>query len=74
MPLILIFIINAIVFILSLIGVIAAYFERKWKWFIVILICVILSAAGVAMELGYWFLPSAAQKSPVYVRQALTPL
>jgi hypothetical protein len=74
MTLILIFIVNFIVFILCLIGVIAAYFERRWKWFVLILICVILSAAGMTMELSQWLIAPPARELPPFVRTPVSPL
>ena len=68
MPLVAIFVVNLIVFILCVIGVLSAFFSRRWKLFIVILIGVILSAGGVAVELAQWLLPPPSSEKMLFLR------
>ena len=71
---ILIFIVNSTVFILLIIGMLAAYFERRWKWFFPILVCVILSGLGVFLELSQWFFPGGSDQLPTLPRAPFSPL
>jgi hypothetical protein len=73
MPLILILSGNFVVFILSLIGAQASYFGKSWKWFVLAVICVLISGACIFAELAQWLIPPL-HESTVVMRQPTTPL
>ncbi len=73
MPLILILIGNFFVFICCLIGAQACYFKCNWKWFTVSVLCVLVSAACILLELSQWLFPPEHQTA-VFVHQPTTSL
>ena len=68
-----IFAASLFVFIVSMIGALGNYFERRWKWFFFTLLCVIAGTAGMAVELYQWEAPTP-HELPMVVRTPLTPL
>jgi hypothetical protein len=68
------FIASFFVFIMSLIGALGHFFGRHWKWFFIILACVVISGACTFIELYLWLAPPPPHELPVIVRQPLTPL
>lgn len=60
-------------FIVSMIGALGNYYEKRWKWFLFMLLCVIASTAGMAMELYHWEVPKP-HELPIVIRTPQTPL
>jgi hypothetical protein len=73
MPLILILIGNFFVFICCLIGAQACFFKGRWKWFVVSVLCVLVSGGCIALELYQAWNPPEGEL-PVVVRSPITPL
>jgi len=73
MSLIIILIANFFVFIICLIGAQTCYFKKRWKWFCLMLTCIIMSGACIFIELYQWLVPPQ-QDLPVVIRQPTTPL
>jgi hypothetical protein len=73
--LILILIGNFFVFIICLTGAQACYFKKRWKWFFLMVACVLISGTCVFIELYQWLAPAASRELPsVFIRQPTTPL
>ena len=68
MPLVAIFAVNLIAFILCVIGLLSAFFARRWKFFAVMLLASILTAGGVVVELGQWLLPPEQSERMPFLR------
>ncbi len=64
---------NFFIIIVCLIGLQAAYFRGRWKWFWLMLACVLVSASCMGIELMQWLTP-ASRDIQVFVRQPTTPL
>ncbi len=62
------------ILIICLVGVQSCYFRRKWKWFSLMLVCVLLSGGCIAIVLYQWFAPAPPDEFPVIVRSPTTPL
>jgi hypothetical protein len=50
---------NISVLIICLMGVQTCYFRHNWKWFWLMLVCVILSAASAFVLFYGWFCPES---------------
>lgn len=74
MPLTLIFEVSFFLFILSMIGTLASFFDQRWKWFWWLLACVIVSGACTLFVLYQWFGPPLPHDLPVILRQPPVPL
>jgi glucan phosphoethanolaminetransferase (alkaline phosphatase superfamily) len=75
MPLILLLSGNLFILIISLVGVQASYFRRRWKWFWAMLVCVIMSGMCLAVTLYQWLAPPTDTSLPtIVIRQPTTPL
>jgi hypothetical protein len=55
---------NVSVLIICLVGVQTCYFRRNWKWFWLLLVCVILSGASAFVLFWGWFYPGSAAHLP----------
>jgi hypothetical protein len=64
---------NVSVLIICLVGVQTCYFRRNWKWFWLLLICVILSGVS-AFVLFYGFNPEVSLHVPRLDRSPPNPL
>ena len=64
---------NVSVLIICLVGVQTCYFRRNWRWFWLLLVCVILSGAS-AFVLFYGFNPDSAAHLPRLDRSPPSPL
>jgi hypothetical protein len=71
--LIMIFVGNFFIFIVSLIGAQTLYFKGRWKWFVLTVACVVISGTCMFVEAYQWLAP-VEHKFHVYVRQPTTPL
>jgi len=73
MPLILILSGNFFVLILSLIGAQASYFKACWKWFVLSMLCAVISGGCIGVEV-YQVLTPPSHDMTIVVRQPTTPL
>jgi hypothetical protein len=64
---------NCFVLIICLVGVQTCYFRQRWKWFWLMLVCVVLSGGCISIVLYQWFAPGPPEDLPI-VRSAPTPL
>ena len=64
---------NFFILIIALMGVQRCYFKASWKWFWLMLICVLLSATCISIVVYQWVTPPE-HDTPVYVRSPTTPL
>ncbi len=55
-------------FIFSMIGMLADYFAGRGKWFLLLLVCVVLSSAWMGVELFRFLAPPAAVENPLNLR------
>jgi hypothetical protein len=60
-------------FIVSMIGALGNYYEKRWKWFVFMLLCVIVSTACMGVELYQWETPTP-RELPLVIRNPQTPL
>ena len=65
---------NVSVLIICLIGVQTCYFRRNWKWFWLMLVCVILSGACAFFIFYQWFNPGTPLHLPRFDRSLANPL
>jgi hypothetical protein len=65
---------NVSVLIICLIGVQTCYFRRNWKWFWLLLVCVVLSGASAIVLFYGWFNPDAPLRLPRLDRSMVNPL
>ena len=63
-----IFAVSLFAFIASMIGTLGNYFEKRWKWFLFMLFCVIISTACMAVELYQWETPPPPHELPLVIR------
>jgi len=73
MPLILILSGNFFVLIICLIGAQTCYFKRSWKWFVLSMLCVVISAGCIGLAV-YQVLTPPSHETTIVVRQPTTPL
>jgi hypothetical protein len=64
---------NFCVFLICLMGAQSCYFKRKWKWFWLMTLCVIISSAYLGFEACLWLNPSA-RTSSTFLQPPLSPL
>ncbi len=55
-------------FIFSMIGMMADYFAGRGKWFLLLLVCVVLSSAWMGMELYRFLAPPVASEPSLNLR------
>jgi glucan phosphoethanolaminetransferase (alkaline phosphatase superfamily) len=48
---------NFFILIISLVGVQTCYFKSRWKWFCLMLICVLLSSMCIGVVVYQWMMP-----------------
>ncbi len=65
---------NFFILIICLVGVQSCYFRRRWKWFSLMLVCVLLSGGCIAIVLYQCFAPGTPDDLPFIVRSPTTPL
>jgi len=65
---------NVAVLIICLMGLQSCYFRRSWKWFWLMLLCVLLSGACAGFEIYQWLGPSAQISMPRLDRSMVNPL
>ncbi len=71
----LIFAISLFAFIVSMIGTLGGFFGRRWKWFLALLACLLLSTSCMVVELYRLLLaPTGTSDTPVTVRLPINPL
>jgi hypothetical protein len=71
----LVFAISLFAFILSMIGTLGGFFGRRWKWFLVMLACLLLSTGCMVAELYQLLLaPQTTTDVPATVRLPINPL
>jgi hypothetical protein len=69
-----IFAVSLFAFIVSMMGALGNYYEKRWKWFLFMLFCVIVSTACMGVELYQWEAPPAPHEMPLVIRSPLSPL
>jgi glucan phosphoethanolaminetransferase (alkaline phosphatase superfamily) len=75
MPLLLLMIGNFFILIICLMGAQSCYFKRNWKWFWLMLVCVLLSSGGIATVVYEWMGPYGPTDLPAAViRNPTSPL
>jgi hypothetical protein len=52
------------VFLLAMIGGLGSFFERLWKWFSLMMVCVLLSGGLMFMELDMLLIPPPRDLPP----------
>jgi hypothetical protein len=65
---------NVAVFIICLIGMQACYFRSNWKWFWLLLVCVILTGGCAFVEIYPWLHPDSQTLLPRLDRSMVNPL
>ena len=65
---------NVAVLIICLMGLQSCYFRKSWKWFWLMLVCVLLSGASAGVELYEWLGPQAETSLPRLDRSLVNPL
>jgi hypothetical protein len=65
---------NVFVLIICLIGVQSCYFRANWKWFWLMLVCVVLSGASAFVLFYGWFNPESPASLPRLDRSLVNPL
>ncbi len=65
---------NVSVLIICLVGVQTCYFRRNWKWFWLLLICVLLSGVSAFVLFYGWFNPEVSLHLPRLDRSLANPL
>ena len=73
MPLLLLLVGNAYILIVCLVGATTCYFRSRWKWFWLMLACVVMSSMCIAVVLDQWLNPTTPDL-PGLVRPPTTPL
>ena len=64
---------NFFILIISLVGVQACYFRGRWKWFCLMLVCVILSAMCIGIVVYPMVVPTT-HDVPLVNRAPIMPL
>jgi len=65
---------NVSVLIICLVAVQTCYFRRNWKWFWLLLVCVILSGTSAFILFYGWFYPESSLSLPRLDRSLTNPL
>jgi hypothetical protein len=65
---------NVAVLLICLMGLQCCYFRKSWKWFWLMLVCVLLSGASAGVELYQWLGPQAEDSLPRLDRSLVNPL
>jgi hypothetical protein len=65
---------NVSVLIICLVGVQTCYFRRNWKWFWLLLVCVVLSGASAFVLFYGWFYSDASVVQPRLDHSLVNPL
>jgi hypothetical protein len=65
---------NFFVFICCLIGAQTCYFKGNWKWFVVMVLCVLVSGTIIFVESYQVLVVSPDQELPLVIRNPTTPL
>jgi hypothetical protein len=65
---------NVSVLIICLVAVQTCYFRRNWKWFWLLLACVLLSGASAFVLFYGWFYPESTLSLPRLDRSLTNPL
>jgi hypothetical protein len=65
---------NVSVFIICLVAVQTCYFRRNWKWFWLLLVCVLLSGTSAFILFYGWFNPASTVALPRLDRSLVNPL
>jgi hypothetical protein len=73
-PDLLIFAISLFAFIVSMIGTLGGFFGRRWKWFLAMLACLLLSTGCMVVELYRLLIPAPTTDMPATVRWPINPL
>jgi glucan phosphoethanolaminetransferase (alkaline phosphatase superfamily) len=73
MSLLLLLIGNAYILIVCLVGATTCFFRSRWKWFWLLLACVIVSSMCIGIALDQWLM-TPSQDFPGLVRPPTTPL
>jgi hypothetical protein len=68
-----IFAVSLFAFIVSMMGALGNYYAKRWKWFLFTLFCVMVSSAGMGLELYQWEAPTP-HELPMVIRTPVTPL
>jgi hypothetical protein len=66
--------ISLFAFILSMMATLRCFFCTRSKWFVFLLVCVLVSGTGMMWELHRILTPTPVPDAPIFVRQPLTPL
>jgi hypothetical protein len=53
---------NVFIFIICLVGMQSCYFRRRWLWFWLMLVCVLLSGACASIVLRQWMTGMSPQE------------
>jgi hypothetical protein len=65
---------NVAVLIICLMGLQCCYFRKSWKWFWLMLVCVLLSAASASFEIYQWLGAQAQNSAQGLDRSLVNPL
>ncbi len=65
---------NIMVLIICLMGMQTCYFRSNWKWFWLLLFCVVVSAGCAAVEFYQWLGPDTPFSMPRLDRSLVNPL
>ena len=65
---------NLFILIICLVGMQSCYFRQRWKWFWLMLTCVVLSGSCVVFMIYQLCEPPPSTDLPVVVRSPTTPL
>ncbi len=65
---------NVSVLLICLVGVQTCYFRRNWKWFWLLLVCVVLSGFSAFVLFYGWFNPENPLLQPRLDRSLVNPL
>jgi hypothetical protein len=65
---------NLFILIICLVGAQSCYFRRRWKWFWLMLTCVVLSGSCVIFMVNQLCSPPPKIELPFVVRTPTTPL
>jgi len=65
---------NFFILIICLVGVQCCYFRQRWKWFWLMLVCVLMSATCIGIVVYQWLSPAPERELPIVVRSPTTPL
>ena len=68
------FLVSFFAFILSLIGGLKCYFEKRWRWFVTMLACIVSSGVCTLTLLYGLLIPPPPPELPMVNRHLTTPL